>query len=72
MDERTMRGVKVETLEQIAEKLGWTPEQLAEAERRAAECTPLNLTERDYARAEAISKAMKQLRRDLDAVDEAE
>lgn len=56
----------VETLEQIAERLGWTAERLAEARARELEPSPLNITERDRARAQVLSNAIKRTRRELD------
>ena len=56
-------GMQVETLEQIAERLGWSPARLAEARDRAAEVRPSRITERDQARAEAISTSMARTRR---------
>jgi len=61
-------GVQVETLEQIAERLGWTPQRLAEARNRAAESRPTNISDRDRARAEALSGSVSRTRQALDAV----
>lgn len=66
MKEPTIRTVHVETLEQIAERLGWTPQRLAEARDREQESSPLDITDRDRARAEALSGAHERARRDLD------
>ena len=66
MDEPTMRSVHVETLEEIAERLGWTPQRLAEARVREQESSPVDITDRDRARAEALSRAQKRTRRELD------
>ena len=63
----TIGLVQVETLEQIAERLGWTRERLAQARVKEAEAAKEpNLTKRDNARAEALSNAMKRTRRELD------
>ncbi len=63
----TIGFVQVETLEQIAERLGWKPERLAQARASEAEAAKEpNLTERDHARAEALSNALKRTRRELD------
>ena len=67
MKEPTIRTVQVEILEQIAERLGWTPQRLAEARAREQEPLPLNITDRDRARAEALSEAHERAQRDLDA-----
>lgn len=61
-----MAFVHVETLEQIAERLGWSAQQLKNARAGEAQARKPNLTERDYARAEVLSKAMKRTRRELD------
>ena len=61
-----MRSVHVETLEEIAERLGWTPQRLAEARVREQESSPVDITDRDRARAEALSRAQKRTRRELD------
>ena len=66
MNEPTMTGVHVETLEEIAERLGWTPQRLAEARVREQESSPVDITDRDRARAEALSRAQKRTRRELD------
>jgi hypothetical protein len=55
--------MQVETLEQIAERLGWSPERLAEAQHRAAEARPSRITERDRARAQAMSTSMARTHR---------
>lgn len=62
----TIGFMQLETLEQIAERLGWTPERLAQARARELEPSPLNITDRDRARAEILSKSMKRTRRKLD------
>jgi hypothetical protein len=59
--------VQVETLDQIAERLGWSPQRLAEARSRAAEPRPSNTSDRDRVRAEALSESLSQTRRALDA-----
>lgn len=66
MNEPTMTGVHVETLEEIAERLGWTPQRLAEARVREQESSPVDITDRDRARAEALSRAQERTRRELD------
>jgi hypothetical protein len=58
--------MQVETLEQIAERLGWSDERLAEARARAAETRPSNVSESDRARAEALSDSVNQTRQALD------
>ena len=42
--------MQVETLEQIAERLGWSAERLADARARAAESRPSNVSDSDHAR----------------------
>ena len=53
--------MQVETLEQIAERLGWSPERLADARARVAEPRPSNISDRDRARAEALSESVNQI-----------
>lgn len=60
--------MQVESLEQIAERLGWSAERLQQARDRAAKPRPSNVTDRDSARAEALSEALKQT---ASALDEA-
>ncbi|MCP3935431.1 MAG: hypothetical protein GY708_08680 [Actinomycetia bacterium] len=60
--------MKVESLEQIAERLGWSPERLQQARDCAAEPRPMNVTDRDHARAQALSNALKHT---ASALDEA-
>lgn len=60
--------MKVESLEQIAKRLGWSAERLQQAHDRAAEPRPANVTDRDQARAQALSDALKQT---ASALDEA-
>jgi hypothetical protein len=52
--------MQVESLEQIAKRLGWSAERLQQAHDRAAEPRPSNVTGRDSARAQALSDALKQ------------
>lgn len=54
------------TLEEVAEELGWSPERLQEARDRCAEPRPLNITDRDRARAQALSKALEYTEKALD------
>ena len=58
--------MQVETLEQIAERLGWSDERLAEARARAVETRPSNVSESDRARAEALSDSVNRTRQALD------
>ena len=58
--------MQVETLEQIAERLGWSDERLAEARARAAETRPSNVSESDRARAEALSDSVNRTGQALD------
>jgi len=58
--------MQVETLERIAERLGWSDERLAEARARAAETRPSNVSDSDRARAEALSDSVSRTRRALD------
>jgi hypothetical protein len=58
--------MQVETLEQIAERLGWSDERLAEARARAAETRPSNVSDGDRARAEALSGSVNRTRQALD------
>lgn len=68
----TIGLVQVETLEQLAKRLGWSPERLAQARVREAEAAKEpNLTEHDHARAEALSNAMKRTRRSFLATGES-
>jgi hypothetical protein len=60
--------VQVETLEQIAERLGWSPERLAEARSCLGEPRPSNVSDRDRARAKALSDSINQT---CQALDEA-
>ncbi|MFV0523456.1 MAG: hypothetical protein ACK5RL_03045 [Acidimicrobiales bacterium] len=39
--------MKTESLEEIAERLGWSAERLQQARDRAAESRPSNVTDRD-------------------------
>lgn len=59
-------GVQVETLEQIAKRLGWSPQRLAEAQASLAEPRPSNITDRDRARAWALSESLRKTREALD------
>ena len=59
--------MQVESLEQLAERLGWTPERLAEARARGAEERESNISEQDRARAEALSESLERTRQALDA-----
>ena len=52
--------MQVESLEQIAKRLGWSAERLQQAHDRAAEPRPSNVTGRDSARTQALSDALKQ------------
>jgi hypothetical protein len=58
--------VQAETLEQIAERLGWSPERLAEARVRAEKSRAPNISERDKARAQKLSESIDRTRRALD------
>ena len=58
--------MQVETLEQIAERLGWSDERLAEARARAAETRPSNVSDGDRARADALSDSVNRTRQALD------
>lgn len=58
--------MQVETLEQIAERLGWSDERLAEARARAAETRPSNVSDSDSARADALSDSVNRTRQALD------
>ena len=58
--------MQVETLEQIAERLGWSAERLAEARASFAEPRPSNISDRDRARAKALSESVSQTRQALD------
>jgi len=58
--------MQVETLERIAERLGWSDERLAEARARAAETRPSNVSDSDRARAEALSDSVSRTRQALD------
>lgn len=58
--------MQVETLEQIAERLGWSDERLAEARARAAETRPSNVSDSDHARADALSDSVNRTRQALD------
>jgi hypothetical protein len=60
------RLVQVETLEQIAARLGWSPQRIVEAHARAHEPRPSNINDRDQARAEALSQSVTRTRRALD------
>ncbi|MCP3987620.1 MAG: hypothetical protein GY724_00980 [Actinomycetia bacterium] len=62
-----MDAVQVESLEQLAERLGWSPERLAEARVRAAEERRSNVSEQDRARAEALSESLDRTRQALEA-----
>ena len=59
--------VQVESLEELAERLGWSPERLAEARARAAEERRSNISEQDRARAKALSESLDRTRQALDA-----
>ena len=50
--------VQLETVKQIAARLGWSSERLAEARARAAEVRPSNLTDRNHARAVALAESV--------------
>ena len=58
--------MQVETLEQFAERLGWSAERLADARARAAESHPSNIGDSDRARAEALSESVDRTRQALD------
>ena len=58
--------MQVETLEQIAERLGWSDERLAEARARAAETRSSNVNDSDRARADALSDSVNRTRQALD------
>jgi hypothetical protein len=58
--------MQVETLEQIAERLGWSAERLADARTRAAESLPSNVSDSDRARADALSDSVNRTRQALD------
>lgn len=60
-------AVRIETLEQIAERLGWSPQRLTEAGARLAEPRPSGISNRDRTRAQAISESLRETRRDVDA-----
>ena len=62
----TIGIVQVETLEQIAERLGWAPDRLAEARAREASSSPPTISESDHARAKALSESLDRTRRALD------
>ena len=62
----TIGIVQVETLEQIAERLGWTPERLAEARAREASPSPPHISDGDHARAKTLSESLDRTRRALD------
>jgi hypothetical protein len=58
--------MQVETSEQIAERLGWSDERLAEARATAAETRPSNVSDSDRARADALSDSINRTRQALD------
>ena len=58
--------MQVETLEQIAERLGWSAERLADARARAAETRPSNVSDSDRACADALSDSVNRTRQALD------
>lgn len=58
--------MQVETLEEIAERLGWSPERLEEARTQLAEPRPSNISDRDLARAKALSESISKTRQALD------
>jgi hypothetical protein len=58
--------MQVETLEQIAERLGWSSKRLAEARVREEKARPSNTSARDRARAETLSESVDRTRRALD------
>ena len=60
--------MQVESLEQIAKRLGWTADRLKQAHDRSGEPRPSNVTDHDNARAQALSDALKQT---ASALDEA-
>jgi hypothetical protein len=60
--------MRVESLEQIAENLGWSPQRHQQARDRADEPRPMNVTDRDHARAQALANAVKHT---ASALDEA-
>ncbi len=62
----TLSVMQVETLEQIAERLGWSAERLAEARARTAESRPSNISDSDRARAGALSESVDRTRQALD------
>ncbi len=59
-------GMQVETLEQIAERLGWSAERLTAAHARAGEFRPSNIGDSDRARAGALSESIGRTRQALD------
>lgn len=61
-----MVDVQVETLERMADRLGWGPDRLAEAGARLAEPRSSKITDRDRARANALSESVSETRRSLD------
>lgn len=61
-------GVYTESLEQIALRLGWSEQRLAEARAREAEVRPSNISDRDRARAEALAESVRHTRMAIDAV----
>ncbi len=63
-----IEGMKTESLEEIAKRLGWSTERLQQARDRAAEPRPSNVTDRDRTRARALSKALEET---ASALDEA-
>lgn len=56
----------VETLEQIARRLGWSPERLAEAQASLAKPRSSNISDQDRARAKALSESVRRTRQALD------
>jgi hypothetical protein len=58
--------MQVETLEQIAERLGWSEERLADAQARAAESRTSNVSDSDRARSDALSDSVNRTRQALD------
>jgi hypothetical protein len=60
------RSVQVETLEEIAERLGWGPERLAEAREQLSRPRPSNISDLDRDRAAALSESVNRTRQALD------
>jgi hypothetical protein len=58
--------VQVETLEEIAERLGWGPGRLTEARAQLSKTRPSNVSDRDRDRAKALSESVSRTRQALD------